>query len=71
MDLSEVQAPVSAQVLCEDPRYPKLILDGDGWTRGYWIDTDTGELDRFCVCHAHSSSECTCGVWDEEEYCDG
>lgn len=36
-----------AYVMYEDERYPQLILTGNFGTRGYWIDPDTGELNRF------------------------
>lgn len=58
---------VSAYIIGEDPRYPQLILEGDWGTHGYWIDKDTGELERFCVCSAYSESECMCGAWDDKQ----
>lgn len=57
---------VTCRITAEDDRYPMLVLQGDGWSRGYWVDKDNGDLTRVCICHAHSSSECLCGAWDEE-----
>jgi hypothetical protein len=57
---------VNAHIVEEDLRYPQLILEGSWGTHGYWVDMDTGELQRFCVCAAHNEFECMCGVWEEK-----
>lgn len=60
---------VTSYITGEDERYPMLVLQGEGWSRGYDIDLTTGDLRRICICHAYSSGECICGAWDlgEEE----
>lgn len=50
----------------EDPRYPTLVIHSDEiGTVGYSLNLSNGELNRVCICHAHSSNECICGAWNE------
>ena len=57
---------VTATIGGEDARYPLLVIQGDFGSRGYSVNTDTGELSRVCICHAWNADECCCGAWDEE-----
>lgn len=35
---------------------------------GYSLDTETGELERMCICAAWYEHECTCGYdWSYDE----
>lgn len=57
----------------EDPRYPTLVLQSDEFgSVGYSLNLNTGELERVCICHAHSNNECICGAWNivEDDYDD-
>ena len=58
---------LTAEITYSDSRYPQLILRGLFGTRGYWINTDFGYLEQFCVCSAWSKNECICGCWDDDE----
>ena len=58
---------ITYYLTAEDERYPILVLQGDFGSVGYSLNTSNGELERVCLCAAHSSSECTCGTWDIEE----
>lgn len=58
---------VRSRIMYEDPRYPTLIIKGKNWIKGFALDKDTGNIRRICICYAHSSSECLCGAWDQEE----
>lgn len=52
----------------EDPRYPVLVIRGqNGGSVGYNLRPESGELERVCICHARSWSECACGAWDDFE----
>ena len=59
--LSIEELGITLTVMWEDPRYPKLIIDENGSTSGYWLY----DMERFCICAAHSDCECICGVWEE------
>lgn len=52
-----------AHVVCEDPRYPYLCINGK-FNYGLSIDPETGELDhhRFCICAARKEDECICDL---------
>ncbi len=63
----EEEFGVNAYITGEDPRYPILVIQGDFGSRGWFVDKDTGELSRICICDAHNVNECVCGAWDEEE----
>lgn len=56
---------IEVRVDFEDDRYPMLVLSGEHFTTGYYIDTDNGDLHRTCICFAHSSHECIYGAWDQ------
>lgn len=56
---------VSCRIHAEDPRYPTLIIEGDFGIRGFNINPNTGDLQKTCICAAHSASECICG-YDHE-----
>lgn len=53
--------------VAEDPRYPTLVITGDGEAIGFSYNRETKELERVCICAAHSESECLCGVWSINE----
>lgn len=55
-----------AHFITEDERYPFMVLRINGETvGGYYLNLNTLTFsNRKCVCFAHSSSECNCGVWD-------
>ena len=56
---------VVLSLMYEDERYPMLVIDtGDG-VLGYTLNLSTGELNRVCICNAHSDNECICGAWNE------
>lgn len=59
---------VTMNLIAEDERYPMLLIQADSAqsTIGYWVDTSTGELTRFCTCAANGVSECLCGAWSED-----
>jgi len=55
------------RVYISDERYPTLVMEGDGWLRGYDINKETGELTPCCICAARYSGECCCDYdWKEE-----
>ena len=54
---------VTIDLVWEDPRYPTLVVQGQGYSIGYSLDVETGGLERVCICHAHSATECVCGAW--------
>jgi hypothetical protein len=57
---------VTINLVYEDPRYPTLVLESEHFNPlGYSLDLDTGRLSRVCICHAHESTECVCGAWDQ------
>lgn len=58
---------VEAWLSYEDSRYPTLVLRSDQFgSIGYDLNLSTGKLERVCICHAHSETECCCGAWSEE-----
>lgn len=58
---------VEAWLSYEDSRYPTLVLRSDKFgSIGYDLDLSTGKLERVCICHAYSESECCCGAWSEK-----
>jgi len=42
-------------------RHPIVVIQGDFGSRGYEVDTMTGELTQVCICAAHNKFECVCG----------
>ena len=56
----------SAHIICEDPRYPTLCINGK-FNYGLDFCTKTGKVGRKrqCICAARYDNECIC---DLEEY---
>lgn len=57
---------LTCHISADDPRYPTLVIQGDFGSAGYTIDPATGELERCCICSAHSAGECCCGYFLED-----
>ena len=53
--------------IAEDERYPTLVVRGEHGSVGYDLNRATGELSRVCICAAHSTNECVCGAWEEND----
>lgn len=56
---------IGIDLCADDERYPTLVLEGPFGKIGYSLNKESGELDRICICFAHSSSECMCGGFDQ------
>ena len=57
---------IEAWISYEDLRYPILVLRSDNFgSIGYNLDVSSGNLERVCICCAHSKTECVCGAWDD------
>lgn len=55
---------LEAYIHAEDPRYPTLIIRGQGFIYGLDIDPQTGDIDpqRRCICSARSDRDCICSL---------
>lgn len=56
---------ITYYLTAEDERYPTLVLQGEFGSVGYSLNKCTGELERVCICFAHSSTECCCWAWND------
>lgn len=54
-----------AHIICEDPRYPLLCINGK-FNYGLWMDPETRELERerVCICAARGDDTCICDLDD-------
>lgn len=58
------QLGIEAWISYNDFRYPTLVLRSDKFGLiGYDLNPSTGNLQRVCICAAHSETECCCGAW--------
>jgi hypothetical protein len=66
--MSTPEPVYEATFVVEDPRYPMMVLKINGQPiGGYYLNLDTLNFDnRVCVCNARETSECICGVWDND-----
>ena len=67
IDDMQTSIGVEVYIVYDDPRYPTLCLrDKNGNIVGYTLNLSTLELERCCICAAHSDDECICGYKDKD-----
>jgi len=54
---------LSSYIVCEDPRYPLLVIQGR-FNYGLRINPYTGDINpkRLCICAASSDDTCICDL---------
>lgn len=63
METTEPQEDFRAHIICEDPRYPLLCINGK-FNYGLEFNPETGDVGkkRLCICFAKYDDECICDL---------